>query len=471
MEEAIKKIKEILTKDGIIKIITHLDTDGLTSATILSQILKKYNQHFWVTVVKQLEDELIEKWLKEVEKQKWKALFFLDLGASKLSNIKEFAKYTNVFVIDHHELESNFSLGNVALTESLNNFFFIGQHFYGNEKMSAACLTYLFIKELELQEKNNENEDFKKLAQLAILGMIGDVLDKNIGKNVKCIIKDAEESGMQIKKGLTVFSAMRPIHKSLEFSSNIFIPGVTGSANGALMMLRDLGIEVKTSRGYKTLLDLNKDELSKLITAILLKRVSNGHSQDILDNIYLIKIGNRLFDAREVSSMLNACGRLGYSTLALAFLIGSKKAQEKIEEVYAKYKHYIIKALNWVNARNCIKGDNYVLINAKNAIKDTIIGTIVSILASSFLYEDGTIIVGAAYRKDNKIKVSARVVKGSKNNDINLYNLLNSVVKIVGGEVGGHSNAAGCLISKDKEKEFFEILEKKLSAQEIKIKC
>ncbi|MEM4153126.1 MAG: DHH family phosphoesterase [Candidatus Pacearchaeota archaeon] len=452
LEKAVEKLKEIFSKEGVIRIITHLDTDGLTSAVIFSEALKKNKQIFWITTVKQLEDEFLQDLRQQAERQKWKALVFLDLGSSMLSKLKVFSTYTDVFVIDHHELEQNFDK-----SMNLENFYFLSSSFY-HEKISASCLTYLFVKKFF---------DNKKLAQVAIIGLIGDVLDKNIGKIAKGILQDAQESGMQIKKGLTVFSSMRPVHKALEFS-NIFIPGVTGYANGALEMLKELGIEVKTNQGYRTLLDLNKEELSRLITGILLRRINNGHDQEILDNIYLIKIGSRLFDAREVSSMINACGRFGYSSLAIAFLSGSKRAQEKIEDVYTKYRSYIIRALNLVNGMKKIQGEDFVIINAKNAIKDTIIGTVVSILSSSFLYKPGTIIVGMAYRTDNKIKVSARIVKGS-DSEINLYHLLYSIVSIIGGEVGGHSNAAGCLISKEKEQEFLELLEKKLNAQEIKL--
>lgn len=466
LEEAVKKLKEIFSREGMIRVITHLDTDGLTSAAIFSQHLNKNNQVYWISTVKQLETEMLEQLMQEYQKQKWKALVFLDLGASKLAKIKELAALTNVFIIDHHEIESKAAEFESADSIDSDNLFFISPHLYNHEKISASCLTYMFTKNMD----GDSGE--KKLAQLAVLGLIGDVLDKNIGKVAQGILHDAEESGMQIKKGLTVFSSMRPVHKALEFSSSIFIPGVTGSSNGALMMLRDLGIEVKTPQGYKTLLDLNKDELSRLITTILLRRVSNGHGQDVLDNIYLIKISNHLFDAREVSTMLNACGRLGYSSLALAFLTGSKRAHDKIEEVYAKYKHYIVKALNWVNSKKKIQGDGYVIINAKSAIKDTMIGTIVSIVASSYLYDAGTVIVGMAYRKDSKIKVSARIVKDkNKAGGSNLYHILQNIVEMTGGEVGGHVNAAGCLISKEKEAEFLELLEKKLAAQEIKIVC
>jgi len=237
-------------------------------------------------------------------------------------------------------------------------------------------------------------------------------------------------------------------------------------------MLREIGIDIKTSKGWRTLMDLNKEELSRLITTILIRKVNDGKSQDIVDNIYLIKIDNQIWDAREVSTMLNACGRLGYGGLALEFLLGSKDAREKVEGVYSKYKHLIIKALNWAENAKKIQGDNYVIINAKSAIKDTLIGTIISILSSSFVYSSGTILIGMAYRPDNKIKISARIVRGrgKQEKDINLNKILSSSIKTIGGEFGGHPRAAGGLIEQDKENVFIELIEKELSEQELSIK-
>jgi len=279
---------------------------------------------------------------------------------------------------------------------------------------------------------------------------------------------------MKIKRGLTVFSAMRPLHKALEFSSSIFIPGVTGNFNGSLEMLRGIGIDVKTPRGWRTLMDLNEDEVSRLITAVLVRRVNDGRGQDIIDNIYLIKIANQVWDAREVSTMINACGRLGYSYFALSFLLGSKPAREEVERIYNKYKHLIIKALNWIESAKKIQKENYIIINARSSIKDTIIGTAMSIMSSSFIHPSGTILIGMAYRPDSKIKISARIVrfrdKNKEKKEINLNKILNSVIKTIGGEVGGHEKAAGALISQENEKNFIELIEKELSTQQLSIK-
>jgi nanoRNase/pAp phosphatase (c-di-AMP/oligoRNAs hydrolase) len=84
------------------------------------------------------------------------------------------------------------------------------------------------------------------------------------------------------------------------------------------------------------------------------------------------------------------------------------------------------------------------------------------------MYEDGTILVGLAYR-DNKIKVSARLC-GRKNKQVNLQRLLDAVIKMVGGECGGHAQAAGCLVPKEKEEAFINVLKKEIESEGLKIK-
>ena len=102
--------------------------------------------------------------------------------------------------------------------------------------------------------------------------------------------------------------------------------------------------------------------------------------------------------------------------------------------------------------------------NAKEGIKDTIIGTVVSILSSSLDYEEGTVLIGMAYNQD-KIKVSARTVGKGRN----LREILTKTVSCFNAEVGGHPNAAGCLIKKEDEIRFIEELRKNLEIEVVKI--
>ena len=162
--------------------------------------------------------------------------------------------------------------------------------------------------------------------------------------------------------------------------------------------------------------------------------------------------------------MINACSRLGYSHIALSLCLNNKKARRTAETIYADYRQQIVSALNFAE-QNKIENKGYVILNAKNNIKDTIIGTVASIFSMSKGYEEGTIIIAMSYDED-KIKVSARV---AGRNGRNVREILEAVVEKVGGECGGHPLAAGCLISKEKESEFLKNLNKSLELEVIRV--
>jgi hypothetical protein len=79
--------------------------------------------------------------------------------------------------------------------------------------------------------------------------------------------------------------------------------------------------------------------------------------------------------------------------------------QEQAERIYVGYKQHLISALKiCARIRKKSQAKNYAIINAKDHIKDTIIGTVASIISRSPIYSEGTIIVALAYNED-KIKV------------------------------------------------------------------
>lgn len=421
------------SKNKSIRIISHHDTDGITSAAIMTIALKKLDLSFSVKIVKQLEKEFIQN-LPENE-----ILVFLDLGSSNLNEISKLK--TDIFVIDHHEIST-------LIPENIE---LINPHNSQEENISASGLTYLFVKSL--------NQDNKDLANLAVIGMVGDMLDRELSKPNNNILNEAD---LIIKKGLLIYPSTRPINKALEYSS-ILIPGVTGNSRGAINLLKESGIE-KENGSYKSLLELSKEETSKLITNILIKRSKQDNSE-IIGNIYLIKFFNKLEDARELSARINACARLNHPDVALLLCLGDKQALTKSEKIYADYKQHIISALNYVTVAEKIEGKSYLIINAKNEIKDTIIGTIASILSSSPEYEPGSVIVTMAYSED-KIKVSARICGRQGRN---LRELIQTSLGKIEAECGGHAQAAGCLLPKENEKEFIASLKKQLEVELVKI--
>lgn len=438
LEEQIKSVaKKFLeeSENENIFVISHFDTDGISSATIMIKALKRLDKKFSIKILKGLEDSYIQNLPKD------KLIIFLDLASNSLNAIKD-ANLKKVFIIDHHEI----------IQEIPEEMEIINPELHTKQKLSSSSLVYLFCKELD--------ETNKDLAKLAVLGMVGDLLEKDISKLNNHILDDGE---IKKRRGLLIYPSTRPINKTLEYSSKPFIPGVTGDSQGVIELLREVGLMPKDGK-FKSIIEMNDDEMERLVTAIMLRNPKAKY-KEIIGDIFLIKLYNKLEDAREISAIVNACSRLEKSNLALQFLMEIPHAKKKAEPIHIKYRQHIIEGLKFANETEKIIGKGFMILNAKDNIKDTIIGTIASILSNSSLYEEGTIIVTMAYY-ETKIKVSARSVGKSGRN---VREVLNKVILQTGGQVGGHEFAAGCILSQEKEKDFLELLKKGLEIELVKI--
>ena len=439
LESEITRIVSIFlekTKNKEIQLISHFDTDGITSAAIMIQTLKQLDRSFTLKIVKSLEEDFIKNLKKN------KITLFLDLASGSLDHIKE-AELKDVFIIDHHEIIHDIPKGVEIINPQLHE----------KQNISSSGLTYLFSEEI-----NPEN---KKFGKLAILGMIGDRLEKEIGKLNNGILEDSE---IKRKRGLLIYPATRPLNRILEYSSNPYIQGVTGNIKGVLELLREVGVNPVNVK-YKSLLELTEDEMERLITAVMLRN-SQVKNEGGIGDIFLIKLYNQLEDARELSAKINACSRSGESGVALQLCLEIPRAKKRAQSIHSKYKQELIAGIQFVQEAEKIQGKNFVIINAENNVKDTMIGTIASILSNSSIYEEETMIIAMAYY-DDKVKVSARNVG---NQGRNVRKILNKIITNIGGEVGGHEFAAGCIIKQEQEQEFLEHLKKNLEIEMVKIK-
>ena len=440
----IGKIKEFTEdflreiKDKKIHIISHYDTDGIISAAIIAKTLGKINQQFSIKILKQLDKKEIDLFPEN------KIILLLDLGSSSFEYLSQLKN--KIFMIDHHEISDKSKIS--------ENIRIVNPHLLANyEELCASELCYLVSKQISEENKN--------FAYLSLIGMIGDTMERNINKTRDSIIKDSD---ITIKKGFLIYPSTRPLDKSIEFSSSPFIPGATGDHLGALDLLKEAGIE-RVGKNYKSLIDLTEKEMEALTTAISLRLSNSSH---YIGNLYVIKFFNRMEDARELSAIINACSRMDHSNIALMMCMGNSEARKKADRMYIKYRQHIISGLKYIDKNSKILGSQYVIINAKDKVKDTIIGTLASILSFSSVYKEGTIIVAMAYNQD-KIKVSTRMTGKNPQNSRNLKELMDSITGVIGGESGGHHYAAGCTIDKKHEEEFIDLIKKKLDLELVRI--
>src|SRR3989344_4982689 len=451
IKESIKRFNE-LRQEKPVRIISHLDCDGLASAAILSKSLSRANIKFVLSIVRFLDRDVLEYLAREP----YETIIFSDIGSSYLKDIEKHLVSKNVFVLDHHLFENSKTKINHLNPHAYD------VHDYA--EISGAGVSYLFAKELDTTNKD--------LSYISIIGALGDIQEKNgfIGLN-QMILEDAISSGsLQVTNGLKLFgSQTRPLHKALEYSIDPYIPCVTGNEDGAVNFLRELDISLRDNNGvYRKIIDLDNEELKRLVTGIILRRLgSEENPEDIFGPIYNVpyeKEGSVMRDAKEFSTLLNCCARLGKPSLGIGLFFNNSAIREEAISLLNTYKKELISSLDWFyknrKTNSIIERQGYTVINAEDNVRDTLIGTLASIVAKLNIYDNGTIIISMAHSV-NETKISARLV-GYKN--IDLRNLLQKITAGLGNYlVGGHKVACGAIIPQEKEFEFIKVTEQVLS--------
>jgi len=461
VKEAADKFKH-LDKKETIRLISHLDADGISASSLVIKLLNKDNRKYSISIVQQLNRETIQALAKE----SYKYFIFTDLGSGQLKNIKELLHDRKVIILDHHKPED------ITLPESIIH---VNPHLFeidGTNEISGSGVVYYFVTSI--------NEDMKELAHVPIIGAIGDIQEEHgfLKLNQEILDEAIKKEKIKVIKGLRVFGAQtRPLHKVLEYSSAPYIPGVSGSESGAIQFLQQIGIPPKDEKGWRKIVHLSDEELKKLSTAILMKRLSEDKPEDIIGNVYILKEEEKespTRDVKEFATLLNACGRMGKASLGIGACLGDRIIKKRAINNLSNYKKEIVKAMKWYeknqDSNNIIKGDNYLIINAEDNVLASIIGTTASIISKSGNLKDGTLVLSMADLLNGSSKVSLRVA--GNNQDVDLFNIAKEIAdKVPGSEAGGHMYAAGAIIPTEKEQEFLknakEILEKKSMEEKV----
>ena len=175
VKEAQKAADVIRNHKGLIRVVSHIDCDGVCSAAIIIRALANKKKTFHFSFAKYLNGAIIDALAEEAKHGRWKLLIFTDLGsgvASKLGSILENAK---VIIADHH-VPAAASNGDAETKEYYNhsNLINVNPMLFGlKEDISGSGMTYILARALD--PENIVSGD------LAIIGAIGDAQTGSIG--------------------------------------------------------------------------------------------------------------------------------------------------------------------------------------------------------------------------------------------------------------------------------------------------
>ena len=444
------------TEDRRALLVSHYDADGLAAASILAHTLATMGLAIQVIIVEQLTPNSLARLSRMAPS--YSLVILADMGSRAL---RELAKLrTRVIVVDHH-----------MPGEEAGGVLEVNPHRVGvdgSREVSSAGLAYLLSKELL-------GDSAVKYSPLAVVGALGDRQDvgrrfRLIGVNRLIVEEGASSNLLEESIGLRIFGgARRPLVKALAYTTDPFIPGVTGDESGALAFLKSIGVNPSRDGEPRTVADLSREERKKLASALVKHLISLGYPVSEAERIYGATYtilsepeGSPLRDAREYAQLLNANGRMGRYGLAIALGMGARgDVLMEAVNVAGQYRELLARAFKCVREEGVVsEGAYYVFVNLRGRefLSERMSGAIASLLTPSL--SRGKLLVVAVDSAEG-VKLSVR--RGRDAVKVSVGEVLSRIAQLVGGVGGGHENAGGATIPSGKLEEFLKLLDEEVA--------
>ncbi|WP_414469991.1 DHH family phosphoesterase [Methanobacterium sp. ACI-7] len=417
-DEACALIQEHIKKDHIVRVISHNDSDGLSSAGVICNAISKQGGKFHVTIIPRLKEEFIKK----LSKERYNLFVFCDMGSAYPDLIARLKG--NSIICDHHQIPGEDG-------EKYNNLIHVNPHLYGMDgtrDVSASGVSYISVRGMG-------NED---LSGLALVGAFGDMqcADEIQGVN-KMILDEGIKAGIiEEREGLKItYKREEPIYKALAYSFNPALKGISGNPDGAKAFLEEQGLSygIKFEDLAPEEKDLLKEELIKI-------------NPKIFDKIYSVpRETKELKDIEDYSRILDACGKNKKYGAGVSICIGEREGGlEEGLKLAKKYRDNLVKGIDWINKEGSIQLDNIQYIYTEDKEKKRLMGTIASIGIDLEILDPQKPVITISKMHDI-IKVSGRTTMEMVQKGVNLGYALGEAAKSFNGNGGGHTIAAGAV--------------------------
>ena len=503
---------EMLLSSASVLVIGHIDADGITAASIADFALDRAKIPREIMFVKKLDALEVNRAAAHPAEKVW----FVDLGSGALSSLDS----ERFIITDHHQVD----LGGRSERKGHVNPHMFGID--GSSEVSGAGVTYAVAKRM-----GPNNDD---LAALAVVGAVGDYQESAEGRLAgynRTILGDAIASGqITAEKDVRLFGRQtRPVHALLQYSSEpSLMPFITGERvktdaafvdpvdeEGEKMavidFLEELGIVLVKDGSFRTWCQLGLVEKRTIVSALVerildsgkglpLVRRLIGEAYTLTPNLPGAPLGwltgleegapkdsngfawrpsaRALLDAKEFSTLLNACGRHERADVGLQICLGNREGALCIAlEQQDDHRRRLREALDLVRispshmARTVtkegveLKAVRYF--HGGSEIGDTIVGIVAGMLLSSRNFPTDRPLIAFAQSGDGTctVKVSGRGTKDLVRRGMDLAQAMRSAAEIAGGNGGGHNIAAGATVPEGREEEFLLAIDDIISAQ------
>jgi len=427
-------------------VISHIDADGISSESILSQAISRAGIPVRSIYLRQL-DPLTLHEIPDDDSLK----IFSDFGSGQQAMLSEKGlKQDDVVIIDHHVSQP----ADAVYME-------VNCLLHGHEKMSAAGVAYLVAHEMD--EINLD------LAKLAVIGNIGDMMDR---ENLKLsgpaheIMADGVGYGnVEVwEHDLNIYGiSTRPLPNALAYSDDIDIPGVSHDPDGAKRFLERIGIRPKYGNRWPVWESLSFDDKQTVVCSIIDQMMAFGKNLDrLFADHYLFPDENTtqatLRNASEYATLLNSCGRWKRPELGGVICRGDRVvAYREAEQMLKNHRSKIREVMEYITDTGVTELSHLLYVHVGDRFPDTIVGIGAGMSLSRLNPEKPILIMCEDSLDPTKTKISMRTKPEVVDKGVDLQKALCvACERFDGSSGGGHRIAAGAFIPREAEREFIE---------------
>jgi single-stranded-DNA-specific exonuclease len=431
--------KAELEQASEVRLISHYDADGISSAGVMCNALLRAGKRFHATMVKGLTGKLIAECSPGCQ-----TMVFSDMGSSHLDVLESLA--CKVIVLDHH-----------APQKDSEKVVHVNPHLAGIDGMtSASASAVCMLLAVNMDERNWD------LLPIAFAGIAGDrqAIRGLSGLNQWLFEEGLKRGVVEVRPGSMLPEG--PLLEGLTGSTHPYVIGVSGSREGAQHLLAEAGISE----------DANADRLDeaarvKLASLLALKLTAQGTPMSTLDEV----VHERYFfprwglSADALASLLNACGRSNNEGVGLALTLGDPGAMEEARNLRRAYVDEVQASLRKVVSTGVTQMENVqYFINENLGLS----GILSGVTMQYFGDRDKPTL--ALSESGDDIKVSSRGTFDLLEKGVDLAAALRECGQKVGGVGGGHRIASGATVPKGREKEFLELVDRMVGEQKARKK-
>jgi single-stranded-DNA-specific exonuclease len=424
-----KTAAEKIKNYRFVRLISHNDADGLTSAGIMAQALLRAGIPFQLSIAARLDESLIEIINKSVAPGE--LVIFCDMGSGQSELLRKIP--VDIIILDHHQPVGE------SPAKVLVNSHLVGVD--GATDISASGTCYLVARELW-----DGNTD---LAGLAIAGAVG---DRQLFRTENALIlEEALKNGVvSIRKGLKVGDG--DLVEVLAYSTEPFLD-ITASPEKVKNFLEILELSGKIE-------NLSQKDVSKLTNAIALKlagKASPEAIEAVIGDIYLLNL-ELVRNVYDFISVLNTCGKLKLYGLALAFCMkDSQVTGEALALAKEQEKKLALEVRE--SMANIHKGENIWYLKTVDALSTGNLATTVV----RYLHPELPFI--CLNESEGVLKISARGTRELVSKGLDLASAMRKAAEALGGNGGGHNVASGASVPLGKSTEFLSAVDQFIGEQ------